>query len=367
MGFSIERRTKSARLTVTTGDGQTIVIENLAYDRGFRMSFSAKRVMNGTPGEFTVTIYNLPPAVLGALQSAQIRKVDDLDGILVGAGLQSAVVASDGADATAAGFMIVELEAGYDGVLSRVFRAIGARVKSFPDSNLTSSVTTITASENMDGSLLALPLACFPFGAQTYDVIDYLRQLAGLGPGNLSPSTITTLLGDNSTLDQSWCASGGHPLDLMDSVLKYMPMRWFIDDREFWVCGRDDVSFPDTMPPYVPDEICYPDILLAPPQRQDGGYIQAECLLCPRLRVGRIVVLTEGGLAQTLQGLSPSLQEIIRAQVPPGQYRLDEVSHQGDTGPGTWSSKMLMKPITTPIVGEKLGLTDLLLLDLEGH
>jgi len=347
MSFSIERITRSARLTITTADNQQIVVENMRGDEGFRMSFNAKRTMDDNPGEFTVTVYNLPPDALGLLEAAQTRRIDDLDSLLVGAGLQSSVVAEDGADALSAGFLVMELEAGYDETVSRVFKAIGARVRSSPDSDLITLVTTITAAENLDGQLLGLPLQSFPAGAATFDLINYLRQIAGLGQGNLSPATIFALLGD-SKLDSPYHVSGGQALDQLRAVMQYLPMRWFVDDREIWVCGREGVSAPSAPPPWITDEIQLPDILLSPPQRDDGGRVVAECLLCPRLRPGRLVTLTPGGLALVNQGLSPTIQQINQANVPPGNYRLDEVTHGGDTGEGEWTTRMLLRPIVEP-------------------
>lgn len=344
MAFSIYTRTRSARLRVTTAEGQVILVSNLDGDQGFRMNFSCRRAMDDAPGEFDVTVYNLPPDVLGQLEAAQTRRVDDLDQLLVGAGLQSASVAEDGSDAIKTGFLVVELEAGYDEQLSRIFRAIGVRIFSRPDSSLTTTLTTITAHETIDAVVLGLPLTTFAAGTPTYEVIDYLRKIAGLGPGNFSPTTLAALLGD-SRLDSPYPISGGQALDRLRALLEYLPMRWFTDDRELWICGREGVSGPNNSPPWVTDEIFEPDIILSPPQRDDGGRIIVECLLSPRLRVGRLVRLTEAGLALPLQGLSPSLQQIQRARVPPGLYRLDELEHVGDTGPGEWTSRLTLRTV----------------------
>lgn len=343
MGFSIERKTKSARLTITTADDTEIVIENMQGNEGFQISFDAKRSMDEAPGEFQVTVTNLPPDALGAIEAAQTRRIDDIDQFLVGCQLQTSVVKEDGADATAAGFMVVELEAGYDGTVSRVFKAIGARVKSSPDSNLITFNTTITAAENLDGALLGLPMQSFPAGTTFFEVIDAIRQVAGLGPGNLTPALLFSILGD-SKIDAPFHLSGGQALDFLKAFLLLQPLRWFIDDREIWICGREGLS-PPNIPVFVPDEIGMPDILLSPPQRDDGGRIVAECLLCPRLRPGRLVTLTPGGLALVNQGLSPTQQQVQRANVPPGNYRLDEVQHTGDTAGGEWTTTMLLRPI----------------------
>jgi hypothetical protein len=351
MSYSIYTKTRSARLTVTTSDNQKITVENMDGDEGFRMGFEARRTMDDSPGEFTVTVFNLPPEVLGTLEAAQARRIDDLDSLLVGATLQTSAVADDGQDAIQAGFLVVEVEAGYDEQVSRVFRAIGARVRNETDDGNTTVTTSITAMENLDGALLGLPLRSFPSQTTLYELLDYLRQIAGLGPGNLSPATLSALLGQSSALDSPYHVSGGEALDHIRNVCQYLSLRWFIDDREIWFCGREGVSLPGTPPPWITDEIGEPDLLISPPSRLDGGRVEATCLLCPRLRVGRLVRLTEAGLSLATQGLSPTLAQIAKANVPPGLYRLDEVVHSGDTGGGEWTTRMLLRATIEPDVG----------------
>jgi hypothetical protein len=342
MTYARYAKTRSVRLTITTPDGQTITVENMVGDEGFRMAFDCRRTMDETPGEFQVTIWNMDPEAIAILNGAQTTKIDDIDQIMVGKQLQSATVAEDGVDAQGAGFFIVELEAGYDEQVSRVFKAIGARIKTGPDSSLITTVTTITAQEDLDGMLLGLPMTTFTAGTPTFELVDYLRNIAGLGPGNLTPATMFALLGD-SKLDCPFHVSGGQALDFLQVVLKWVPLRWFVDDRQFWVCGREGVSPPGSPPPWIVDGIGLPEPLLSPPQRDDAGRIVAECFLCPRLKVGRLVELSEAGLSLTMAGLSPQLAEIQKANVPPGLYRLDEVSHAGDTGGGDWTTRMLLR------------------------
>src|SRR5690606_29867626 len=118
----------------------------------------------------------LPPEALGAIEHAQVKRVDDRDALLVGQTLQTSEVAADGADALAAGWLIVELEAGYDEVVTRVFRAIGAKVRSRRVDDGITSETRITAVESLDGALLGLPSSVFPAGSTVFEVVDYLRR-----------------------------------------------------------------------------------------------------------------------------------------------------------------------------------------------
>lgn len=343
MTYSIYRGSRSMRLTVRTPDGVTVVAENLDGDNGPAMSFSARRTMDDSPGEYTVTAWNLPPAAVSAIKYGGVRKPDDLDSILSGLVLQTAALPTDGAAALTAGYLIVEVEAGYDGTLGRVYRSIGSRVRSRRPEGDLDDETTIASVEDLDGALLGLPTAVFPAGATTFELVDYLRRIAGIGPGNLNQANWAAILGD-SRLSSPYHCGGGQALSRLRSVLQYMPLRWFIDDREFWVCGRDDMPNFGSVPAYVADEVGEPDLLLRRPERVDGGYVQVECLLCPRLRVGRLVRLTEAGLAAPLQGLSPDAVQEALADVPPGLYRLDSLEHRGSTFGGDWTSTLSLRP-----------------------
>ena len=345
MSYSTYAKTRSARLTVTTPSGQKIVVSNLDGNDGFYMTFEGRRSMDNSPAEFTVSVYNMDPEALAVLNAAQTQQVDDWDKLLVDVlgQLDPQTVAADGSDALKAGFCIIELEAGYDQQPSRVFQAIGARITTVPDSSLTTYVTTFVANENLDGQLLGFPLQTFPAGSATYDLVDALRRGAGLGPGNFNPGTWFALCG-LSQLESPFHFSGGQALDFLDATLKWMPMRWFVDDRQLWICGREGWTQPGGPPPWVTDGIETPEILTAPPHRDDAGRVVVECLLSPKIKPGRLVLLTPAGLALANLGLSPTIQQIQQAQVPPGLYRADEVAHSGDTGSGDWTTRILLRP-----------------------
>jgi hypothetical protein len=363
MGLSIYRGTRSARLRVTTSDGEVAVVENMEGDKGYRIGFEARRTMDGTPGEFRCTALNLSDDILGAIDAAQPSRIDDLDKLLAGKQLQSAILADDGSDALAAGFAVVELEAGYDGVVSRIFKAIGVRIETLPTDGDVTQETIVESNEGADG-VLSLVAASFEAGTPTFDVVDYLRRVAGLGPGNLTPANFAAVLGD-SRLDSPYHSSGGQALARIDEVLKYLDCRWFVDDREIWICARDGVTSPTGALPWVadgpPEE---PEPLIGRPRRVDGGYVEMTCFLCPRLRPGRLLRLTPGGLALAEQGLSPSALAIQRARVPPGLYRMDEVVHRGTTGPGEATTTAKLRPVVLPDVdaGGNQDVKDLLLL-----
>ena len=349
MGFSLYHKTKSVRLTVTLPDGQVLVVENMDGNAGFFLAFECTRSMDDTPGECSVRALNLPPDVIGAMEAAQVARVDDLDALLVGKNLLPQI-AADGSDALAAGFLIMEVEAGYDGNVSRLFKAVGARSSSAPDGDDVTDVTTIRATENLDGALLGLPVSAFPSGSSLFSVVDYLRRAAGLGEGNLSPAALASIIGE-STISSPYVVSGGQALAHLNSVLQYLPLRWFIDDRDIWLCARDEVPSPVVPPadPWVndgPPEMLPP--IIGRPQRDDAGFVTVTCLLTGAVRPGRLVRLTTDGLGLTQEGLSPSVAQVRRANVPPGRYRVESVSHRGDTGGGEFSTTIRMRPIIAP-------------------
>jgi hypothetical protein len=346
--FSLYRRTRSARLVVTTPEGARVEVDNLVGDSGFSLEFTARRTMDDTLGEFTVTAYNLPPEAITLMESAQVRRVDDIDRALVGLGLSTSEVAPDGTAALAGGFLVCEVSAGYDGTMSRVFSAVGCRARSgyeLGDSGEDLTYRTqIAALDSLDGVLLGVPVRSFPGGTTFYELVDYLRGLAGLGPGNLTPEALRLLIGE-ARLTSPYHVAGGEALAHLRNVLQFLPLRWFVDDRQIWICGRDDVPNPNGVPAYVTDQVGEPDLLTTRPRRDDGGFVRADCLLCPRLLPGRLVRLTEAGLALALQGLSPTEQQIAYAQVPPGLYRLEEVTHTGATSDmDRWTTSMLLRP-----------------------
>lgn len=345
MSLEFYAETRSCRVTVETPEGSKIKIENLRNDDGLHISFEAVRSMNEGPGSLTVQISNLPPDALAILENAQALQVDDLDAALANVlvGLQTSVVAADGSDALAAGCLIVEVEAGYDGAVSRVFKAVGAKAETDRPDDLTTE-TTFRAVETLDGTLLGLPLQTWPRGTPVWAVVDDLRQLAGLGAGNLSAETFGEIWGD-ARLDSPYHASGGEAIRRIASVLEYSPVRWFVDDRQIWICGRDTIPNAGNVPPYLRDERFKIPPIEGIPQRIPSGQLQVSCLLAPYLRPGRIVDLTPGGLGAFAEGLSPRLAEVVRARVPPGPYRLDEIRHRYESEGGACTSNLLLRPV----------------------
>lgn len=342
MTLTIYKRSRSCRLTVTPADDAPVVVENIETDSGFSMRFRVLRTMDDRLGTLEVTVRNLPPDLLGPIEASQVRQVDDLDAALAGITLQVAGVDPDGAEVGPAGFAAVELEAGYDGALTRIGRAVGCSLASDREDDVTNT-TTISALESLDGLLLGLPLATFPAGAQTFEVMDYLRRCLALGPGNLTLATWTAILGQ-STLDSPYHVSAGDALDLLRSFTQYLNARWWVDDRQIWVCGRDGAPNFGKVPPFLPGAPKTLPPAIRRPRRVAGGLVEFPCFLAPDVAPGELVLLTPGAL--TFEGVTPAQEQVLRAQVPEGVYRVEQIEHSGDTsedGEDSWTSVPLLR------------------------
>lgn len=331
----IAYKTRSTRVTVTLPDGQVLTVENLEGNNGIETDFEVKRDMSPALGSVSITMYNLPKWLRGDIEAAQARKPDDIDQILATLGqakgwtVYQSQMADDGASALAVGLSLVKIEAGYDGALSTLIEVVGARAVS-ERIDETTYATTITGEDSLDAALYARPTTVFEPGTPTFDVMTFLRVACGLGNGNVTPAVWTALLGDSRLADYYYSQMPG--LDVLAQLLDFLPLRWWIDGRELFVIPKDGQPYPPGVPPpYVPDPVTLPGIILERPQRLEGGFVEVRCLLTPSLLPGRLFLLSAAALG--LEGATP--EEILRADVPPGLYRVEEVSHVGGTGSGS--------------------------------
>lgn len=340
--------TRSVRVTVTPAEGPAVVIENLSGNDGYEVDFSATRTMDPSLGECSVSIYNLPIEVRGAIESASVRAPDDLDQILSRLGnaqgwqVFGSGVDSDGDDAETVGLATVKIEAGYDGAVSEVFEAVAARVRS-KRADDTTYVTTIEAVECLDAALYSRPETVFPAGSPTYDVMNTLRTYCGLGIGNATAAQWTALLGA-STIDSPYYSASTDGFEALAALLDFLPLRWFIDGRELWIVAKDGQPQSLTAPPpYIPETIALSEPLIARPERLEGGFVGVQTLMMPTALPGRLLPLSAAALG--LESV-PTPAQIRRAEVPPGIYRIEEVSHDGTTSAGgDFVTAMRLKPM----------------------
>ena len=343
MTFAIRNKTRSFRVTVTPADGEPVVISNMQGDEGFAVEFRVTRTMDDKLGSLEVTFRNLPPDLLGPIEGAQVRRVDDIDAALAGVQLFEDGPDQDGADAGPSGFASIDVEAGYDGNLTRVGRAVGCRILSDREDDDCTNVTTIHALENLDGLLLGVPSQTFPAGAGTHEAFDYLRRCLALGPGNATVDLWTAILGV-SQFQSPFHATSGDALELLRHLTQFLAVRWWVDDRQIWICGREGWANFGQVAPYLPGAPKQLPPLLRRPRRVDGGEVECVTFLAPDVAPGELVVLSDATL--TFPGVTPSQQEILRADVPPGVYRVQVISHAGsssDDGEDSFTSTIRLR------------------------
>lgn len=323
---------------------RSIVIENMDGNNGPEIEASCSRTMSDTLGELSLSIYNLPIEIRGAIEAAQTRKVDDLDQILARVGQANGWqvfedVSTGPADALAVGLPTVRVEAGYDGSVSRIFEAVGVRISS-SRADETTYVTEVIGIESLDAALYGRPETVFSEGSPTYDVMNFLRQGCGLGLGNVTPDLWASLLGD-SRLDSPYYSASTGGFEALGELLNFLPLRWFVDDRELWIVAKD--GQPGAVQPYVNEVIRLSEPLVARPQRLEGGFVGIQTTLLPTATPGRLTWLTPEALGL---GFSPDASAIARAEVPPGVYRFEQVDHEFTTAAdGEATTTMRLKPI----------------------
>ena len=348
-------QTRSVRVTITPAydeatifdpgiDQRTIVIENMEGNNGPEIAMSCTRTMDDALGELSLTIYNLPIEVRGAIEAAQTRKVDDIDQILARTGKANGWqvfedVTTGPEDATSVGLPTILVEAGYDGSVSRVFEAVGVRMKSDRPDGLTYE-TEITGIESIDAALYGRPETVFPEGSPTYDVMNFLRQGCGLGKGNATPDVWASLLGE-SRLDSPYYSASTGGFEALSELLNFLPLRWFVDDRELWIVAKD--GQPGAAQPYINEVIELTEPLTMRPVRLEGGFVGIQTTLLPTATPGRLTWLTPEFLGL---GFAPDASAIARAEVPPGVYRFEQVDHEFSTAAdGDALTTMRLKPI----------------------
>jgi hypothetical protein len=331
---SFVHRTRSVRVTVTMPDGQVIEVDNPEYNTGVEIDFTVVRDMTPALGSVELRLYNLPAYLRGDLEAAQARKPDDLDQVLATIGQAKGwtvfgdSMAIDGSSALGVGLSLVKIEAGYDGAVSELIAVVGSRAVSERDDE-TTYVTTISGEDALDVALYARPTTVFEPGTPTFDVLRFLRIACGLGPGNVTAATWTAIVGDSRLAAYYYSAMPG--LDALAQLLDFLPLRWWIDGRELYVIPKDGQPYPPGVPPpYVVGAVTIPDVLLERPRRLEGGFVEVRSLLTPAILPGRLFLLSATALG--LEGAAPA--EILRADVPPGLYRAEEVRHEGSTSAG---------------------------------
>lgn len=77
----------------------------------------------------------------------------------------------------------------------------------------------------------------FPKGTPLFDILDYLREEALIGPGNLTQESLHALLGD-SRLDHAFGFSDSEPLKVLQDLVQFLPLRMAVRNGELMIGAR---------------------------------------------------------------------------------------------------------------------------------
>lgn len=297
-----------------------IVIENLSGNEGLEMQFQVKRSINETTSSGSVTIFNLPRSLRGLVEgeARRIGNIDDLieDGTLWSVGLLDEI----GAPATPAnqGYATIEIQAGYDGALSTIF--FGTMLHSETRDDTITVETVINASSGISQVALSQANQSFDRGTDSFVVLNYLRRVLKLGPGNCTPENWSKFLADaagvrnragQTVFTQASVLAAPYVVtdaadQQLDDFLKYTGVRWFIDEGELWLLPRLG---------YIEGPVARLEPLKERPARNDAGLLVCRCFLTAAVKPGRQVLLDGTGVDDAVTAL----------------YRCDVAEHDGDT------------------------------------
>lgn len=80
-------------------------------------------------------------------------------------------------------------------------------------------------------------MKCFPAGTPLFDLLDYLREEALLGPGNLTQSSLHALIGD-CRLDTPYHFRDSDPLKVLQDVAQYLPLHMCVHEGQLIIAPR---------------------------------------------------------------------------------------------------------------------------------
>lgn len=314
-------RTRSLRLTVRPVlSDQVVVFENLEANEGLEMQFSVRRSINSTTSSGQAIVYNLPASVRGIIEG-QSRRIGNIDDLLVDGTLWStgpADVEEDEATTSAGqGYAAIQIEAGYDGALSTIFSgtAIFAETGLAATAGITTE-TLITASSGIAQVALGVANQTFAKGTDTFQVLDYLRRVLKLGPGNTTPANWSRFLADaagainrngQSLFSQTSILAAAYTVtesadQQLEEFLRYTGIRYFIDEGELWLLPRQG---------FIDGPIAQLEPLLEAPRRPRPGQLECKAYLTPAVAPGRLVRVDATGIDDAASGV----------------YRCDDVAH----------------------------------------
>lgn len=370
----ILHETRSLRLTVRPVlSEQVVVIENLEGNEGLEMQFSVRRGIDNTTSSGQATIYNLPPEIRSIIEG-QSRRIGNIDDLLADGTLWTTGPSDDQQDEAAVsrsqGYATVLLEAGYDGALSTIFSGTAifaqteassvdskrrdrqGRVILAPTAGITTE-TIISASSGIAQVALGVANQTFARGTDTFQVLDYLRRVLKLGPGNVTSTNWQRFLADaagainrngQSLFSQTSVLSSAYTVteaadQQLEEFLRFTGIRFFVDEGELWLLPRQG---------FIDGPIAQLEPLKETPRRPRPGQLECKAYLSPAVAPGRLVRVDDATGAAS------------------GVYRCDTVAHNIGSNASEEAETVVLLSLKRPAApGGTQYLTDLQRLALD--
>lgn len=297
-----------------------IVLENLEGNNGLEMQFSVRRGIDMLTSSGMLKIFNLPEEMRSRI-AGEVRTIGRIEDVDLGGPVWPIGMLDDiGSQATPAalGYATVEIQAGYDGSLSTIFA--GTLMDCQVVDDRVTSETTLYASSGIAQVALSSAGQTFAAGTATFAVLDTLRRVLKLGPGNCTQETWlnfisqaalhtnkngAALFSASSVLAAPYIVTDAADQQL-EQFLAYSGVRHFIDEGELWLVPR--VGF-------IPGAPAKLGRLKERPRRTPSGQLDCKAFFSGDVRPGRLVYVDA-------TGVDPALT---------GTYRCDNLSHDGGT------------------------------------
>ena len=320
---------RGVRLTVIPPDGPGILVNPIVpVGRGvsvpqLRVQFRVSRSLDVHPGRAQISVTNLGALSLGAIEGA-VGRVGDPASLSTASALRSidAALAPGPQIVTVAdaGHAYTLLEAGYSGVLGKVFEGAASSINSTWSG--TDRVTTIRADDGALETSTARVHQSFEPGTPLTAILTIIAKALSM---TVAPTPALAAL-------SGYVAEGGDVLygyarDALVELLSPLQLEqeFWIDDSTIWIVNKGQ---PLPLPPLLVSSVPADGAsrMIGEPQGIEGGGVRVSMLLTSALRIGQTVTLVSGRLA--------------------GVYRCEALMHRGDNwgGSAMLSSAILRQP-----------------------
>lgn len=221
-----------------------------------------------------------------------------------------------------AGDAFVEIDAGLDNRVSRIFEGSSKRAEHGYSQG--TWVTSLDIGDGLSTTMQATARGEFDPGVELFDVVSYIIRSMALDPGNFTRAQLREAVGANvsSTFPDGFTVAGDS-VHLLDEMLRNSGAEWWVDRGRFYIVregaavqGRPIIFSEET------------GLRAAPRPLGDGG----------------VLIVSDARLDARV-----GHEGILDARILAGSYRIEEVDHMLNNRAGDWASAIVMRPLT-PIV-----------------